>query len=134
MALTGSPEINQYAIEKFRDQFGENGSFRLVSADEMNDPQKNPKEGLFSQNDDFIKMMEVTRRYPALHEIEIKNAEHYKKLIAITNEDDEIIPVFLKSPDDKVSIISSISESLNSIAEGYTLVYLGKMFDMDKIS
>lgn len=134
MALTGSPEINQYAIGKFRDQFGENGSFRLVSADEMNDPQKNPKEGLFSQNDDFIKMMEVTRRYPALHEIEIKNAEHYKRLIAITNEDDEIIPVFLKSPHGKVSIISSISESLNSITEGYTLVYLGKMFDMDKIS
>jgi NhaP-type Na+/H+ or K+/H+ antiporter len=133
MALTGSPEINNYAIDRFKNQFGENGSFRLVSADEMNDPQKNPKEGLFSQNDDFIKMMEVTRRYPALHEIEIKSAEHYKKLIAITNEDDEIIPVFIKSPYGKVSIITSFNESFDSISDGSKLVYLGKMFDLDKI-
>jgi len=132
MALTGSPEINEYAIDKFRDQLGENGSFRLVSADEMNDPEKNPKEGLFSQNDDFIKMMEVTRRYPALHEIELKNANHYKKLIDITKEDDEIIPVFLKASDGKVSIISSTNTNSESISEGSKLVYLGKMFDLDK--
>jgi len=132
MALTGSPEINEYAIDKFRDQLGENGSFRLVSADEMNDPEKNPKEGLFSQNDDFIKMMEVTRRYPALHEIELKNANHYKKLIDITKEDDEIIPVFLKASDGKVSIISSTNTKSESISEGSKLVYLGKMFDLDK--
>ncbi|MGB5386011.1 MAG: sodium:proton antiporter [Eudoraea sp.] len=132
MALTGSPEINEYAIDKFKDQLGENGSFRLVSADEMNDPDKNPKEGLFSQNDDFIKMMEVTRRYPALHEIELKNANHYKKLLNITKEDDEIIPVFLKASDGKVSIISSSGANSESISDGSKLVYLGKMFDLDK--
>ena len=132
MALTGSPEINEYAIDRFKDQLGENGSFRLVSADEMNDPEKNPKEGLFSQNDDFIKMMEVTRRYPALHEIELKNANHYKKLINITKEDDEIIPVFLKASDGKISIISSSGANSESISDGSKLVYLGKMFDLDK--
>ena len=132
MALTGSPEINEYAIDRFKDQLGENGSFRLVSADEMNDPEKNPKEGLFSQNDDFIKMMEVTRRYPALHEIELKNANHYKKLINITKEDDEIIPVFLKASDGKISIISSSGGNSESISDGSKLVYLGKMFDLDK--
>ncbi|MGB5361584.1 MAG: cation:proton antiporter, partial [Eudoraea sp.] len=132
MALTGSPEINEYAIDRFKDQLGENGSFRLVSADEMNDPDKNPKEGLFSQNDDFIKMMEVTRRYPALHEIELKNANHYKKLINITKEDDEIIPVFLKASDGKISIISSSGANSESISDGSKLVYLGKMFDLDK--
>ncbi|NNE31035.1 MAG: sodium:proton antiporter, partial [Winogradskyella sp.] len=30
MAMTGSSEINKYAINKFSKQFGENGSFRLV--------------------------------------------------------------------------------------------------------
>ena len=132
MALTGSPEINEYAIDKFRSQLGENGSFRLVSAEEMNDPEKNPKEGLFSQNDDFIKMMEVTRRYPALHEIKLKNANHYKKLIDITKEDDEIIPVFLKASDGKISIITSSVANSESISDGSKLVYLGKMFDLDK--
>jgi len=47
MALTGNSEINEYAINKLGDQFGENGAFRLVSSDEMNDPEKNPDEGLF---------------------------------------------------------------------------------------
>jgi len=133
MALTGSTEINKYAIDRFKNQFGENGSFRLVSADEMNDPENNPKSGLFSHTDDYIKLMEVTRRYPAIHEIDLKNAEHYEKLIEITKEDDEIIPVFIKSPDGRVSIISSFNEGFDSISDGSKLVYLGKMFDLDKI-
>jgi len=133
MALTGSAEINEYVIERFKGQFGENGSFRLVSADEMNDPENNPEEGLFSHTDDFIKLMEAIRSYPAVHEIELKDGKHYKQLIDITNEDDEIIPIFIKAPDGEIHIITSFSESFNTISEGYKLVYLGKMFDLDKI-
>ena len=133
MALTGSAEINEYVIVRFKDQFGENGSFRLVSAEEMNDPKNNPEEGLFSHTDDFIKLMEAIRSYPAVHEIELKDGKHYKQLIDITNEDDEIIPIFIKAPDGEIHIITSFSESFTTISEGYKLVYLGKMFDMDKI-
>ncbi len=64
MAMTGNSDINKYAISKFRKQFGENGSFRLVTPDEMNNPEDNPSEGLFSQTDDFIQLSEVTRKYP----------------------------------------------------------------------
>ncbi len=133
MALTGNPQINEYAINKFKHKFGENGSFRLVSSDEMNDPENNPKEGLFSHTDDYVKLMEATRRYPAIHEIPLKNGKHYEQLIEITNNDDEIIPIFIKAPDGEIHIISSFSESFNTISEGYKLVYLGKMFDVDKI-
>jgi len=133
MALTGNSEINDYAINKLRDQFGENGSFRLVSSEEMDDPEKNPEEGLFSHTDDYVKMMEATRRYPAIHEIDLKNGKHYKQLIDISNEDNDIIPLFIKAPDGNIRIISSFSESFNSITEGYKLAYLGKMFDMDNI-
>lgn len=133
MALTGNSEINDYAINKLRDQFGENGSFRLVSSEEMDDPEKNPEEGLFSHTDDYVKMMEATRRYPAIHEIDLKNGKHYKQLIDISNEDNDIIPLFIKAPDGNIQIISSFSESFNSITEGYKLAYLGKMFDMDNI-
>ncbi|WP_276389002.1 cation:proton antiporter [Eudoraea chungangensis] len=131
LALTGSSEINKYVIEKFGDQFGENGSFRLVSSDEMNDPENNPEEGLFSHTDDFIKLMEATRRYPAIHEIDLEGEEHYQQLIDITNKDDEIIPIFIKSPDGKISIISSFNNNHQNINEGFKLVYLGKMFDLD---
>jgi NhaP-type Na+/H+ and K+/H+ antiporter len=133
MALTGNPQINEYAINKFKHNFGENGSFRLVSSDEMNDPENNPKEGLFSHTDDYVKLMEATRRYPTIHEIPLKNGKHYEQLIEITNNDDEIIPIFIKAPDGNIHIISSFSENFNSISKGYKLVYLGKKFDVDKI-
>jgi len=131
MALTGNSDINKYAVDKFGSQFGENGSFRLVNADEMKDPENNPKEGLFSHTDDFIKLMETVRKYPTVHEIELKDQEHYEGLIEITKADENIVPVFLKTPDGDLEIISSFSTEFNDIKEGYHLVYLGKMFDTD---
>ena len=133
MALTGNSEINEYAINKLGDQFGENGAFRLLSSEEMNDPERNPDEGLFSHTDDYVRMMEATRKYPAIHEIDLKDGKHYGQLIDISNEDNDIIPLFIKAPDGNLQIISSFSSNFNSITEGYKLVYLGKMFDLDKI-
>lgn len=132
MSLTGNPDINEFAIDKFGDQFGENGAFRLINSQEMNDPQNNPKEGLFSHTDDFIKLMETTKKYPSIHEIDLKDRAHYEQLIEMTNADDDIIPIFLKAPDGDLKIISSYSTDFNDIKKGYTLVYLGKMFDNEK--
>ena len=129
MALTGNSEINQYAIDKFRKQFGENGAFRLVNSDEMTDPENSPKEGLFSHTDDFIKLTETVRKFPAIHEIEVKDQKHYEGLIEITKADDHIIPIFLKAPNEEIFIISSFSKEFKDIAEGSKLVYLGKMFE-----
>jgi NhaP-type Na+/H+ or K+/H+ antiporter len=129
MALTGNSEINKYAIDKFQKQFGENGSFRLVDSDEMNDPENNPKEGLFSHTDDFIKLTEAVRKFPAIHEADLNDQEHYEGLIEITKADDYIIPIFLKAPDGKLEIITSYSKEFTDIGEGYKLVYLGKRID-----
>ena len=131
MALTGNSDINRFAIDKFKKQFGENGSFRLVNADEMNDPENNPEEGLFSHTDDFIKLTKVARTYPSVNEIELNDQEHYNGLIEITKSDNHIIPLFLKTPDNDLEIISSFSKEFTDIQEGYKLVYLGKVFDFD---
>jgi NhaP-type Na+/H+ or K+/H+ antiporter len=133
MALTGNSDINRYAIEKFEKQFGENGSFRLVDSEEMNDPENNPKEGLFSHTDDFIKLMEAARKNPTIHEIDLKDTEHYQGLIEITKADEDIIPLFLKSPDGNIEIIPSFSKEFTDIQEGYKLAYLGKMFSIDEV-
>lgn len=132
MALTGNSDINKYAIEKFKKQFGENGSFRLVNTDEMNDPESSPKEGLFSHTDDFIKLMETAREYPAIQEIDLKDQGHYEGLIEITKADKHIVPIFLKTPDGNLRIISSYSkEEFNDVKKGYKLAYLGKKFDAE---
>ncbi len=131
MALTGNSDINKYAIDKFKSQFGENGAFRLVDSDEMNDPDNTPKEGLFSHTDDFIKITEAVRSYPNVHEIDVRDSEHYDALIEITKADKDIIPLFLKTPEGDLKIISSFSQGFTDITEGYQLAYLGKLLDSD---
>lgn len=132
MALTGNSDINQYAIETFKKEFGEQGSFRLVNSDEMNDPENNPIEGLFSHTDDFITLTEAARNNPVIHEIELKGKEHYEGLIEITKADKDIVPLFIKTLDGNLKIISSFSKNFEDLEEGCKLVYLGKQLKVSR--
>ncbi|WP_422349546.1 cation:proton antiporter [Flagellimonas sp.] len=131
LALTGNSDINEFAIEKFQRQFGENGAFRLVNSDEMNDPDNNPKEGLFSHTDDFIKLIEVVRKYPAIQEIDLKDKQHYDDLIDLAQKDSEIIPVFTKAPTGVIDVIPANSKDFSPNGNGYKLVYMGKTIVAD---
>ncbi len=127
MALTGSADINNYAIDKFSNQFGENGSFRLITPEEMNGSINNtPKEGLFSDTDDFISLTEVARKYPEIQEIKIKSREHYEELIEVTNKDSEVVPLLVKDRSGILEIISSHNKAIDKVEKGYKLVYLGR--------
>ena len=132
MALTGNTDINKYAINKFSKQFGENGSFRLVTTEEMNDPNNNPEEGLFSHTDDYNTLVEVAKKHPSIHEIELNDISHYEGLIEVTNNDKEIIPLFLKDNNNELYIISSYNKAVKKIAKGWQLVYLGKPIGIQK--
>ncbi|MEL0455348.1 sodium:proton antiporter [Flavobacteriaceae bacterium SZ-1-7] len=132
MALTGSADINEFAINKFSEQFGENGSFRLITVEEMQDPNNNPQQGLFSHTDDFIALTEVARKYPKIHEIEISSRQHYEELIEITNEDEDIVPLFVKDKKGVLEIISSYNKAIENVAKGFKLVYLGKSMNKRK--
>lgn len=131
MALTASTQINQYAINKFANQFGENGAFRLVSKDEMNDDNNNPKEGLFSHTDDFDTLNSVCKKYPNIQEIELRDVEHYLALIDFTNHQKDCIPLFIKDSNNDLRIISSHNDGVVEIGEGWHLVYLGKPIDIE---
>ena len=132
MALTGNADINKYAINKFSKQFGENGSFRLVSVDEMKDENNNPKEGLFSHTDDFNTLTNATKKYPSIQEIEIKDKSHYDNLIEVTDKNKDIIPLFIKDEEGELTIISSHSKDIE-VGGSKSLVYLGKPFDVEVI-
>lgn len=134
MAMTANTDINRYAIEKFGPQFGEHGSFRLVSGEELKSPDISPKEGLFSPTDDFISLSEVTRKYPSILEIDIKNKEHFLELMSISRDDPEVIPLFLKENSRTLHIIPSDYESLNDLVnENSKLVYIGKPIDIETV-
>lgn len=125
LSLTGNSEINKFAINKFKDQFGENGSFRLITPEEMSNPNNNPKEGLFSHTDDFVKLTEVARKYPKIHEMDIDSKAHYESLIDITKSDEDIVPLFVKRKSGFLDIIPAFSKDVK-IDDNSKLVYLGK--------
>ena len=125
LCLTGNSEINKFAINKFKDQFGENGSFRLITPEEMVDSGNNPKEGLFSHTDDFVKLTEVARKFPKIHEIDIDSKTHYDSLIEITNNDEDIVPLFIKNKTGILDIVPAFSKGVK-LEDNSKLVYLGK--------
>lgn len=125
MALTGSAVVNKFALNEFSDIFGEQGAFRLISADEMKNPTETPISGLFSHTDDFINLSEVVRDYPDINTLPLKSKKHYLELIEKLNDEINSIPVFVKSKDGVIHIIPSFSEELK-VEEGDVLMYLGK--------
>ncbi|MEP2936524.1 MAG: sodium:proton antiporter [Gilvibacter sp.] len=129
MALTGNAEINKYAINKFKKQFGENGAFRLVSTKEKNDPSVAPSECLFSQLDDYRSLEQTVSSFPEIHETPINDREHYEQLIALTNNQKDSIPLFIKHPNKELQIIAGQSDKLEEAKEDCMLVYLGKKLE-----
>ncbi|WP_340064071.1 sodium:proton antiporter [Ascidiimonas aurantiaca] len=125
MALTGSGEVNKHAIERFREQLGENGSFRLITPEEMKNPQELPEAILFSKNDDYINLMEVARDYPKINEVPLTSKEHFKEEMELLGYEKEAIPLFIKDPSGELHIIAGISSGF-TIGEGSKIVYLGK--------
>ena len=133
MALTGNGDINDYAIKRFKDIFGENGSFRLITPDEMRGPDA-PDEGLFSPTDDFIRLTEVARAHPTIQEVEVNTKEDFEKLVKSTREDHNMVPIFLKKESGELEILkSNINELDIDSFENTKLVYLGKPFDPEKM-
>ncbi len=128
MSLTGSSVINEYALNKFSQQFGEQGAFRLISSDEMKNSNDNTELGLFSHTDDYINLSEVVRNFPKINEVEITSKEDYLAKINKLNSEITSIPIFVKSNDGKIHIISSYSEKMN-VEEGNMLMYLGKKIE-----
>ncbi|MFD2825075.1 cation:proton antiporter [Leeuwenhoekiella polynyae] len=135
MALTGNGDINDYAINRFKDVFGENGSFRLITPEEMRSSDASPQEGLFSPTDDFIRLTEVARAHPTIQEIEIESKEAFERLVKSTRADKNSIPIFLKKESGELEILKSNLDEVD--VDSFTdtkLVYLGKPFDPEKVA
>lgn len=126
MALTANPEINEYAIDKYGAQFGENGAFRLVTSKEKDSDSETPKEGLFSPNDDFTVLINAVTKYPSIQEIDVTNYDTYEQLINMMHKGPETVPVFIKDDFGELHIIASIKSAKAVIGKKSKLVYLGK--------
>jgi len=126
MALTANVNVNSHCIEKFQDQFGEHGSFRLITPEERYDENLNPDEGLFSHTDDFVKLADIVRNNPQIHEIEIESQDHYKELIYNANKNDNVVTLFIKLQNDDLKIIPANTSKLDKIEKRNKLIYIGE--------
>lgn len=122
IALTGNPDINKYAIKKFKKQFGENGVFRIPTQEDLNKNIQNDE--LFSHSTNFISLLEAAEKNPTIHEVSIENKDSFDKIISATNNNTNSIPLFLKYSDNKLDIINNTN--VKNINNGTSLVYLGE--------
>jgi NhaP-type Na+/H+ or K+/H+ antiporter len=126
IAMTSSQPVNEFTVNKFKDVFGEMGTFRLLSPDEMALPKESlPQSGIFSYNDDFLNLNEIARDFPTIHEIPINSVEQLRSLQHKFSLQEERMPLFIKFPDGFIDIIPHDLSGLE-IGEGYLLVYIGK--------
>lgn len=125
LALTGSDEINRYGLNKFKNQLGEEGAFRLISSQEIGNQEDIQLDMIFSKKDDYINFSEVARDYPTINEVDIDSREQFMQKIEKLNDEQKTIPLFIKDTQGELHIICSINEKF-VIKKGYQLVYMGK--------
>ena len=125
MALTPNAKINTYAIDTFSKQFGENGTFKLTSANARNSSTNESEEGLFSYTEDFTSIASLIEKGGLIKEVKLKDEAHYKTVITEIATDTNRIPLFLKDGKGNLEIIPEAQEK-TIIEKNVVLVYLGK--------
>lgn len=131
LAMTGNDEINRQAMNRFGEQFGENGTFRLITSEELLNKKEFNQDNIFSTSHDYIRFTEVARDYPSIQEIEVNNDTKFLKVLEIIRENKEAIPLFIKDAEGNLKLIETLKEV--DIEQGSMIAYLGKPIDFEDV-
>lgn len=127
LAMTGSDAVNQYAISSFSEDFGEHGSYRLATSEEIKNDVTDGEHNFISPKDDYINLSEAYRDNPKIYEVEIDSEEEYEiKVSKLFNELKSIL-LFVKK-EGNIYLIPEFEES-GKPKEKLSLIYLGKTLD-----
>ncbi len=131
LAMTGSDEVNRQAISRFGKEFGETGTFRLMTPEELKNNDNLSSKELFSHTHDYIKLARVANNFPSIQEIPINSQEQFIKFLSIIESDDNAVALFLKNDEGFLEIIS-VPSKMEVTENGY-LVYIGKPMDFEDL-
>ncbi|OAD90976.1 MULTISPECIES: cation:proton antiporter [Flavobacteriaceae] len=131
LAMTGSDEINKQAINRFGKYFGENGTFRLMTSEEMRERQNLAAKELFSYTHDYTRFTEVAQDFPSIQEIPVESHNQFLRVLNIIGENENAIPLFLKRPNGFLDLINAPTEL--EVEADSSLVYLGKPMDFEDV-
>ncbi|MCP4439503.1 MAG: sodium:proton antiporter [Aureispira sp.] len=123
LALTSSAGVNKFACQHFHADFGENGTFRLRTSQEIQNNQPLNDYIAFDGKTDYINLLETARDFPQIHELELKSFEHFKELCSKACRN--TIPLFIKKNNHLYFIQANEANDL-TFGKGDTLIYLGK--------
>lgn len=133
LALTGSSEVNNFVLRRYRDIFGERGAYRLITSNELKlDSTSLSQEDIFSYTDDFINISDVARDYPQIHELAISNHEEIRFYLSKMSNTERHIAIFAKDPTGFIHIIPADIEDL-PIENGWKLIYMGKALEENEM-
>ena len=125
-AMTGSTEVNNFAVRRYRKLFGENGAHRLISPSELKlDRSALPEAGFISYTDDYLDLNNAVRDYPEVHELDVNSQDDLRRAIHELERTDCSAPIFFKGHDGVIHLLPSDLADL-MVSEGSKLVYVGK--------
>lgn len=132
LAMTGNDEINKFAITRFGEHFGENGTFRLMTSDEMRHREDLKEKELVSYTHDYNHFSEVSQEFPSIQEIKVDSHNQFLRVLNVISENRNAIPLFLKHADGFLDLITTPADL--EIEPGCYLVYLGKAVDFEDVA
>ncbi|HZW63544.1 MAG TPA: sodium:proton antiporter [Flavobacteriaceae bacterium] len=126
ISFTGNSDINKYAISKLGAQFGENGSYRLISSSEKKTILQEDDSEIFSYYTDFIELTEIARNNPEVNEISVNSYDELSRIIKSMKPHKEQVPIFVKTESGSIETIPVFSKLSYEGVKPKALVYFGK--------
>ena len=126
ISFTGNSDINKYAISKLGAQFGENGSYRLISSSEKKTILQEDDSEIFSYYTDFIELTEIARNNPEVNEISVSSHDELSRIIKSMKPHKEQVPIFVKTESGSIETIPVFSKLSYEGVKPKALVYFGK--------
>ncbi len=126
IAMTASSDVNNYAMDRYSKIFGENGTFRVITPEELRQGKTAAlKDQLLTPYDDFLNLNEVARDFPEMHELTLQNVVQLEDLIQRMKPMPKRIPLFVK---DDAGVIHIIPADLSALEldKPFRVVYMGQ--------
>ncbi len=133
IAMTGSDEVNLYATDKYQERFGENGTYRLMTTQELQNPAVGINHrAIFSPTTDYINFSEVARDFPEVHEVPISDLKQLNDLIAELDSSRDTIPLMIQNGETYSFVPANREEE--GIKSGDTLIFMGNKSAINSLS
>ena len=130
LSMTANDVINRYAMDKLGKSFGENGTYRLVTSEELRS-KKTKSSDLFCPTHDYLDLMRVAEAFPSIQEVQASSLEIYTGIIELINNNQDAIALFVKSTEGVIALIDNSKEIV--IEQNTTIAYLGRPMDFEDV-